>query len=206
VLIIVFCTLGPAHHFPRAQFGRHFDTTSEHVRLLNVQPQAHNCLWQILMESYRNPHHKSILDSTRGIVFFGTPHQGLRTDELEDMVAAYSGKPNNNLIMQLKEGSEFLEEQKESMLYVWEMFKHTVISFYETVMTPSVRMVNNMLPSPKCRSKCYLIHVVNVGRICKRWCRGTNGSAIICSIISAIRATIPSREKPYRYCEICHSG
>lgn len=197
MLIIVFCTLGPAHHIPRAQFGRHFDTTSEHVRLLNVQPQAHKSLWQILMESYRNPHHKPILDSTRGIFFFGTPHQGLRTDEMEDMAAAYSGKPKNNLIMQLKEGSEFLEEQKESMLYVWEMFKHKVISFYETVMTPSIRMVNNMLPSLKCRSKCYLIYAVYVGRICKRWCRGTNGSAIICSIISTIRATNPSQEKPF---------
>jgi hypothetical protein len=202
VLIIVFCTLGPAHHFPRAQFGRHFDTTSEHVRPLNVHPQAHNYGWQILIESHRNPHHKRILDSTRGIFFFGTPHQGLQTNELEDMVAAYSGKPKNNLIMQLKEGSEFLEEQKESMLYVWEMFKHKVVSFYETVTTPSVRMVNNMLPSPKCSSKCFLFCTVRTGHICKRWCRGTNGSAIICSIIFAIRATNPSQEKPYRYCEI----
>jgi len=62
------------------------------------------------------------------------------------MVAVHSGGQQNNLIMQLKEGSEFLEEQKEAMLRVWEVFKGKVFSFYETVKTPSVKMMNNSSP------------------------------------------------------------
>ncbi|KAF8536358.1 hypothetical protein BDD12DRAFT_290351 [Trichophaea hybrida] len=94
---------------------------------------------QTLVESNRNPHHKSILDSTRGIFFFGTPHQGLRTDELEEMIDVDSGGQRCNLIMQLKEGSEFLENQKEDLIRIWEGFKQKVVSFYETVKTPSVK-------------------------------------------------------------------
>jgi len=54
----------------------------------------------------------------------------------------------NNLIKQLKEGSEFLESQKEDLLRAWEGFKQKrkVISFYENVGTPSVRKVNNPYP------------------------------------------------------------
>ncbi|KAF8539938.1 hypothetical protein BDD12DRAFT_980660 [Trichophaea hybrida] len=93
---------------------------------------------QSLVESNRNPHHKLILDSTRGILLFGTPHQGLRTDELEEMVDIDSGGQRSNLIMQLKEGSEFLENQKEDLIRIWEGFQRNVFSFYETVKTPSV--------------------------------------------------------------------
>ncbi|KAF8540115.1 hypothetical protein BDD12DRAFT_777518, partial [Trichophaea hybrida] len=93
---------------------------------------------QALVESNRNPHHKPILDSTHGIFFFGTPQQGLRTDELE-MVDVDSGGQRSSLIMQLKDGSEFLENQKEDLIHIWDKFKPKVVSFYETVKTPSVR-------------------------------------------------------------------
>jgi len=53
----------------------------------------------------------------------------------------------SNLIKQLKEGSEFLENQKEDLLRVWRGFKQRkVISFYENLETPSVRKVNNACP------------------------------------------------------------
>jgi hypothetical protein len=99
--------------------------------------------WQTLVESYRNPQHKSILDSTYGIFFFGTPHQGLRTDELEELVDVNSGGMRKNLILQLKEDSEVLENQKEDLIRMWEGFKRKVVSFYATVKTLSGRMVNN---------------------------------------------------------------
>jgi hypothetical protein len=107
---------------------------------------ANNRRWQALVESNRNPHHKSILNLTRGIIFFGTPHQGLRTYGLEEMVDADSGGQRRNLIMQLKEGSEFLENQKEDLIRIWEGFKRKVVNFYETMKTPLVRMVNNACP------------------------------------------------------------
>jgi hypothetical protein len=101
---------------------------------------------QTLVESNRNPRHKAILDSTHGIFFFGTPQQGLRTEELEEMVAAYSGGQRSNLLAQLKENSEFLENQKEDLLRIWGGFERKVVSFYETVKTPSVKKVNNACP------------------------------------------------------------
>jgi len=94
-----------------------------------------------LLESKRNSPHESFLDSTYGIFFFGTPHQGLRTDELEEVVDVNSGKICN-LIAQLYEGSEFLENQKQDLLPIFERLKErTVVSFYEVVKTPSIKMV-----------------------------------------------------------------
>jgi len=46
---------------------------------------------QALIESKRNPSHRHILDSVKSVIFFGTPHQGLRTYELEEMVDAEFG-------------------------------------------------------------------------------------------------------------------
>ncbi|KAF8545022.1 hypothetical protein BDD12DRAFT_800667 [Trichophaea hybrida] len=88
---------------------------------------------QTLVESHRNPHHKSILNSTHGIFFFGTPHEGLRTGELEAMVDLESGGEMCSLIIQLKEGSELLENQKEDLIQIWKKFEGKIVSFYETV-------------------------------------------------------------------------
>lgn len=46
--------------------------------------------------------------------------------------------------MQLKEGSEFLENQKEDLVRIWERFNGKVVSFYETVKTPSLGKVNDV--------------------------------------------------------------
>ncbi|KAF8242573.1 hypothetical protein K440DRAFT_481581, partial [Wilcoxina mikolae CBS 423.85] len=95
----------------------------------------------VCVESFRNSDHKSILCSTHGVFFFGTPYQGLRTDELEEMVE--DDEQRSDFIKQLKEGSEFLENQKEDLLRVWERFKRKVVSFYENVETPSVRKLKS---------------------------------------------------------------
>ncbi|KAI5853549.1 hypothetical protein BZA05DRAFT_336614, partial [Tricharina praecox] len=90
--------------------------------------------------SNRNPHHRSILDATQGIFFFGTPHQGLRTEELETMVG--SNTQAANFLAQLKQGSDFLINQKEDLLHICKRFKRTIISFHETVETSTVKRVN----------------------------------------------------------------
>jgi hypothetical protein len=59
------------------------------------------------------------------------------------MVDATTGGQRRNLIMQLKEGSDFMENQKEELIPIWNNFEQRVCSFYETVKTPSVRMVSN---------------------------------------------------------------
>lgn len=59
------------------------------------------------------------------------------------MVDAEPGEQRNNLIVQLKQDSEFLENQREELLGIWKSFKQKIFSFYETKKTPSVRKVNS---------------------------------------------------------------
>ncbi|KAH0556424.1 hypothetical protein GP486_005657 [Trichoglossum hirsutum] len=95
---------------------------------------------QALVESRRNPLHQHILNSTHCLFFFGTPHQGLRTKELEEMVDTETGGQESrlNLLRHLKEGSEFLETQKENLLHLWTEYSGKIVSFYETLKTPTV--------------------------------------------------------------------
>ena len=46
-----------------------------------------------------------------------------------------------NLLAQLKEGSEYLENQKEALGRMWEGFRGKVVTFYETEPTKSVKKV-----------------------------------------------------------------
>ena len=46
-----------------------------------------------------------------------------------------------NLLVQLKEGSEYLENQKEALSRLWEGFHGKVVTFYETEPTKSVTKV-----------------------------------------------------------------
>ena len=54
-------------------------------------------------------------------------------------------KPNEqktlNLLAQLREGSEYLENQKEALSRLWEEFRGKVVTFYETEPTKSVKKV-----------------------------------------------------------------
>ncbi|KAA8893236.1 hypothetical protein FN846DRAFT_963294, partial [Sphaerosporella brunnea] len=98
---------------------------------------------QTLVDAYRNPQNKEILEATIGLFFFGTPHQGLRTEELERVIDVASHK-RGNLILQLREGAEFLQTQKEDMIRVWEYVKRgKVVSFYEIRDTATVRKSNS---------------------------------------------------------------
>ena len=46
-----------------------------------------------------------------------------------------------NQLAQLKEGSEYLENQKEALSRLWEGFRGKVVTFYETEPTKSVKKV-----------------------------------------------------------------
>jgi hypothetical protein len=46
-----------------------------------------------------------------------------------------------NLLGQLKEDSEFLETQKEDLLCIWGEIQGKIVSFYETVKTPTTQKV-----------------------------------------------------------------
>jgi len=89
---------------------------------------------------------KSILNATKGIFFFGTPHQGLRIDDLEAMVEDDSDPDRQRLhfLAQLKEGSDFLVSQQEILAPIWRTFEQSIISFYETMKTPTVKKVSHL--------------------------------------------------------------
>ncbi|KAA8899139.1 hypothetical protein FN846DRAFT_960911 [Sphaerosporella brunnea] len=102
---------------------------------------------QTLVELRKYSKYHAIFDCVRGIFFFGTPHQGLRTVELEEMAGelddADSRLKVQNLLRQLQDGSEFLENQKDDLSELWGKFHGKVFTFYETDKTQSVKKVSN---------------------------------------------------------------
>jgi hypothetical protein len=60
------------------------------------------------------------------------------------MLAVGSGEQRRNLIMQLDEGSEFLETQKEELMQIWKGFQGKLVTYFETVTTPLVREVTTV--------------------------------------------------------------
>lgn len=78
--------------------------------------------------------------------FFGAPHAGLDVDALvamvEDTACTSSDEQSARLsiLEQLRENSEFLEDQKERLIPIWERLR--VVSFYEAKKTPSVKKVS----------------------------------------------------------------
>jgi hypothetical protein len=147
--LATYCELEPADHILGTQSRGYFDIAGKFDHeYVNYKRLSHLTVGlQALIESSRNPFHKSILNSTHGIFLFGTPLLGLRTDELESLVDdAELGRQRNNLIAQLKDGSEFLDNQREDLLGIWEDSKQKIFSFYETKKTPSVRKVNSSHP------------------------------------------------------------
>ena len=94
--------------------------------------------------------HNHILDATRAIFFFGAPHNGLRISGLgamvRDMPSDLESQPVK-LLQQLREGSEFLESLKDELVDIWS--RRRIISYYETVGTPTVKSVH--------QSQIYLI-------------------------------------------------
>jgi hypothetical protein len=97
-----------------------------------------------LIQSKNRPAHKPILDSTRAIFFFGTPHQGIRTTELEAMVEDLSGgveTARKRLLMQLRENSEFLDTQRDELSDSSIWLGRKIVSFYEVERTRVVQKV-----------------------------------------------------------------
>jgi len=97
---------------------------------------------QALIQSKDHKMYRHILDATHAILFFGAPHQGLRTTELEAMVDEISSDSGGGdvqarkLLQQLSEGSDFLEGQSDRLVDVLSGLQ--VVSYYETVPTRTV--------------------------------------------------------------------
>ncbi|KAF8535670.1 hypothetical protein BDD12DRAFT_983186 [Trichophaea hybrida] len=95
---------------------------------------------QVLAQLKSNPTHRHLLDSTRGLFFFGTPHRGLQTAEIEAMVDDMTHEPESSrsrLVKHLQANSELLETQKEDLSDILDGRK--IFSFYETTKTPTIQ-------------------------------------------------------------------
>lgn len=94
---------------------------------------------QTLLESELH----DLRDNIRGIFLFGTPHGGLQTADLEEMLKDGTGATKlQTLQHQLQEGSEYLENQKGALSEVWNDFRFKTVSFYETEETPTIAKVS----------------------------------------------------------------
>jgi hypothetical protein len=85
----------------------------------------------------------AIFNRVKGIFLFGTPHDGLLIEDIQQLVdrdSIYKEK-TEYLFMQLKEGSEFLENQKTELCKIWNKIPGRVFTFYETQKTSSVIQV-----------------------------------------------------------------
>ncbi|CAG8701125.1 10351_t:CDS:2, partial [Acaulospora colombiana] len=68
-----------------------------------------------------------------GVFFFGTPHQGLRTEELEEMANDLISDPDDtiDLLRKLRAGSEFLESQSDDIADILDKMKSSQTGRYE---------------------------------------------------------------------------
>lgn len=91
--------------------------------------------------------YQPILDAAQLLIFFGAPHKGLETTDLESMVESITLKLQKGrmqrIVQSLKEDSEFLESYREELVEV--LSARTIISLYETLLSSVVRPVG---PSP----------------------------------------------------------
>jgi hypothetical protein len=81
--------------------------------------------------------------ATYGILFFGTPHQGLLIDDIKQMVTQEDDHPRVDLLEQIEEKSDLL-------IYQLADFKNLIrdrkiISFYETQKTKRLQLVRSSL-------------------------------------------------------------
>ena len=117
-----------------------------------------------------------LYEAIRCIFFFGTPHQGLRT---VDVVGERTGSQKALIRAQLKEGSEYLENQKEALSRLWGRFCGKVVTFYEnkacTITSTALRY-----PAGLRLTSIVRVRAVRTGR------RGSpNGAAIVRSALLA---------------------
>jgi hypothetical protein len=100
---------------------------------------------QALLQSNNGGQYRQIFDSTRAILFFGTPHQGLEVKELLAMVEDVSlsqRASRSNLVEQLREGSNFLDTYRDDITSLWGSISDIeIVSFYETKKTVTVKRV-----------------------------------------------------------------
>jgi len=80
---------------------------------------------------------KRILSTTIALFFFGTPHLGMLTEEMQTMVKGLGEETRSvELLKQIQEGSQYLERLRREVIGILERCK--VFTYYETEKTPTL--------------------------------------------------------------------
>jgi len=81
----------------------------------------------------------AIRNSSAGLFFFGVPHKGLN---IEKIVSLVKGKPNSQLVENLKPNSQYLDLAYRNFLRD-ELDDCPITSFYETKLTSTIEVCLN---------------------------------------------------------------
>lgn len=88
---------------------------------------------------------KQLMESICGILFFGVPNQGMDLDPLALMLG---NRPSQYLVQVLGKNSEVLLSQSNTFPRVFTSRDCRIVSFYETVRSPTARKVCVRISSP----------------------------------------------------------
>lgn len=90
---------------------------------------------QALVRAVHGTRYKEILESTKSIAFFGTPHRGGNGADVGSIIAAvgllFSGSLKNNFMETLQKGSTNAEAIHE--LFKEQAMDYKIVSFFETL-------------------------------------------------------------------------
>jgi hypothetical protein len=81
----------------------------------------------------------ALYKATYGILFFGTPHQGLPVDNIQGIIAGEEQHPRTALLEQIKVKSDLLIYQRADFRNL--IRDRKIISFYETQQTKGLQLV-----------------------------------------------------------------
>jgi hypothetical protein len=107
---------------------------------------------QALRQANNGKRFENIYKSTRAILFFGTPHEGMEINELKEMIrdTAPDGVSSRlGFVEQLGEGSNFLSTQREDISYLLDHISGIdILSFYETEPIKALVKVRSLISNP----------------------------------------------------------
>lgn len=98
-----------------------------------------------------------IIQACQLLVFFGAPHNGLRTEELEAMVddlGLHGAERSHELLVLLRENSKYLEENRDNLAEIWKGKK--IITCHELALSPVVRKVSLWEPMRRMATNAWI--------------------------------------------------
>lgn len=81
---------------------------------------------------------RTIVESIRGLLFFGVPNQGMAIESLIPMV---NNQPNRQLVETLNENSDVLRHVTDDFNTSFKSSHVKVVCFYETLQSPTAIQV-----------------------------------------------------------------